>query len=300
MKSFFIICLLLASTQCAWYDFWSTHKKSKKVEPKVEPVKTDTAQLLANPDWELINVYRRPELGFTQGLSMYKGMILESCGNYGETKIQFLKLNEAQKTVETKKSFEFSPDNFGEGSAIIPVNGVPKAFMLTWLQKIAYRLDENLNGVETQIQMPEIIREGWGMTVCPEKPSTLYVSDGTDRIYECDSNNNLKVTATRQIKDPRGWYFSQMNELEVARGHLWANIYMTNDIVKIDLQTNTVVKRIDLSGLQTYAAQQMVQYFGRTLGFGEVLNGIAYNEAKDTFYITGKHWPAIYELKINV
>ena len=291
----YVILVLSLSLVCVNSRMIRKHEDKKNDH---NDIKTDPTP--AAVPFFLLNVYERNELAFTEGLSYIDGALLESTGNYGETKLQYLRLNEASKTVEVVKTLPFDSAYFGEGSSTVEINGEKKVIMMTYTQKIAVRVDSELKAVEKVFDLPSEISEGWGMTVYSDKPSTVLVSDGSDRIYECDAAQDLKVTRTYSIKDPSlDFGLHNINELEFCKGYLYANVYLTNLIVKIDLNTSRVIRRYDMEELSRIATKMLNEKVGRFLAFEEVMNGIAYNPKRDSFYITGKRWPAIFEIKFN-
>ena len=185
------ICLTLACA--ATCQSRMIHKFDRPVQPQPEPAKEP---------FTLVNTYRRSEHGFTEGLSFVNGHLLESTGNYGETKLQYLRLDEESKTVVPLRSLPFDESYFGEGSSLIQVGSEMKVFMMTYVQGVAVQVDSSLSTVEKVFRLPSKIREGWGMTVLPDKPATLLVSDGSATLFECDAANEMKVLAAHEIADP--------------------------------------------------------------------------------------------------
>lgn len=143
------------------------------------------------------------------------------------------------------------------------------------------------------------------MTHDPKTPDRLYWSDGSSYIYTISLPKEgvaPQVLSKLRIRDNNGYYLTQINELEFINGYIWANIYLTNRIVKIDIsngEEGKVVGAWDLSSLEQDAQQQMRKRFGRNLYYGECLNGIAFNSDDGIWYITGKNWPRIYRVKFE-
>lgn len=146
--------------------------------------------------------------------------------------------------------------------------------------------------------MPWPIAEGWGLTHVPGSTTSL-ISDGSNEIFEVRLSDPPEIVRSFKIFDPRKKPLGRLNELEWIKGLLWANIYPTNDIAVIDLSTR-VAKIVDFSLLRTIANKVQRHLKKKPLDDQEVLNGIAYNEEKGTVFLTGKHWPLMFEIKMDL
>lgn len=251
-------------------------------------------------DYEIVAEFVRPDLGYTEGLSFKDGLLVESTGNYGDSRVQYMRLNEDTKEVEIIKKFSLPSEYFGEGHALLNINGEIKLVMMTYQAKLALQLDKDLTRIEKVFKMPSIISEGWGMTSIPGKPHMVYVSDGSSHIHMCDASNDLQIVNSFNIRDSMDFmYLFNINELEYVKGKIYANVYMQDYIAVIDLELGKAIKTFSMVDIKERANQVLKQKYGRYLQFDEVLNGIAYNEEKDTFYVTGKHWPLIFEVKFK-
>jgi glutamine cyclotransferase len=131
--------------------------------------------------------------------------------------------------------------------------------------------------------------EGWGMTT---DGTNLIQSDGTSNLYyrEPATFRTLKVVGVTDNNGPVAY----INELEYVDGFIYANIWNTNYIVKIDPSNGRVVSKADLSGILEKAVNETPDP-----NRGNVLNGIAYNEEKKSFYVTGKNWPVMFVVKFQ-
>jgi len=135
--------------------------------------------------------------------------------------------------------------------------------------------------------------DGWGMT---NDGKNIILGTGGSVLYFVDPEN-FKILNQISVTDNYG-PVSMVNELEYVNNFIYANVYETDNIVKIDPQTGAVVGKLNLSGLlQKSGMQYNPQNY--TVNSGNVLNGIAYDSAKNSFYVTGKMWPALFEIKIN-
>ena len=250
---------------------------------------------------------RKADLAYTQGLSFLpdKNILLESSGYWGETAIRYIALDQATSTVQTLMKWnKFTGSDFGEGSSLVTINGKQKALLLTWTQRDVFVFSPDLSVKEDTFFLNPKIAEGWGLTNMHEGSDSpgnmVLISDGSDMLYECDADKKLEIVKSHKIIDLNGQPLRQMNELDyIGNGLVWANIYLQNDIVLIDLKQNKVIKKLDLSNLQMQATRLKNQLFNQYLSYDEVLNGIAYNPLTDTLYVTGKRWPAIFEIRVG-
>ncbi|MBS1604599.1 MAG: glutaminyl-peptide cyclotransferase, partial [Bacteroidetes bacterium] len=167
---------------------------------------------------------------------------------------------------------------FGEG--IVFLNG--KVYQLTYTTKVGFIYDAKTFRKLGEFTFPS--KEGWGMTT---DGAHLIMSDGSSNINYLDPNT-FRLVKVLGVTDNNG-PVSNINELELIKGYLYANQWQTNYILKIDTASGKVVGKMNLDGLENDARNK---YPG-----AEVLNGIAYDSASGKVYITGKLWPSIYEIK---
>lgn len=233
---------------------------------------------------EIINTYPHSVNSFTEGLFIdEEGNIFESTGSpddLPQTESLFGILNLKTGLIDTKKILDKSI-YFGEG--ITKCND--KIFQLTYKNKIGFVYDcKTYKQIDT-FQFES--NEGWGLTTLDNE--TIIMSDGTELLSFIDSKK-YNVKKKLLVKD-KGIPVLNINELEYVKGFIYANIYTTNEVVKIDINTGEVSKRFDLSEL----------YFDSKDQYNDLLemNGIAYNSKKDVFLITGKFWPKVYEIKLD-
>ena len=177
-------------------------------------------------------------------------------------------------------------------------------YQIVWQRRTILAWDKSLKSSRPAFEAPypSQIREGWGLTHDPKTPDRLYWSDGSSYIYTVSLPKPgvaPQVLNKFRVTDQNGYGISQLNELEFINGYIWANIYMTNKIIKIDPFNGKVVRTWDLTTLEQDARKECKRRFGRYLYYGEVLNGIAYNSDDGIWYITGKMWPRIYRVKFD-
>lgn len=225
-------------------------------------------------DVVIINSYPHDTEAFTQGLVFHEGYIYESTGRYGKSTLRKVDL----KTGEVKKVHNLSDHLFGEGITVIN----DKIYQLTWRSKkgIIYEIDSFK--VLGFFNYPF---EGWGIT---NDQKNLIISNGTQNLYFYDpvSFKQVKKIKVTDMGEP----ISLINELEYIDGKIYANIWRSNKIISIDPDTGKVVNWYDLSGLQKEA---------RGKNKIDVLNGIAFDKQNDRFFVTGKFWPKLFEIRLN-
>ncbi len=221
---------------------------------------------------EIVHTYPHDRRAYTQGLLWEKGWIYESTGKKGQSGIRVYRPGELQGAVRMVLPREF----FGEGLAKIG----PRVFMLTWRAGKAFVFE---SGTFEQTGEFSYSGEGWGL--CYDG-RWLIMSDGSDRLTYRDpaTFNAWKTLKVRMGDEPVNY----LNELEFAGGYIYANVWQRDYLVKIDPGSGEVVGFIETSQLP---------YKSRIPG-EDVLNGIAYIPERDTFLLTGKLWPEIYEVRI--
>jgi glutamine cyclotransferase len=232
----------------------------------------------ANLSYTVINEYPHDTSSFTEGLIWLNGSFLESTGNYKQSNL--LKLN--LETGKALKKFKLGDQYFGEGIAVLN----NKIYQLTYKEHKVFVYDINFNKLPQEYEWPY---EGWGMTT---DGKSLILDTGGSNIYFVNPET-FKIERTLGVVNNNG-YVSMVNELEYVDGYLYANIWMTNDIIKINVQSGLVEARADMTELIKNSHQH--QDFNINENY---LNGIAYNAEKKTFYITGKNWPSLFEVKFN-
>lgn len=207
---------------------------------------------------------------WTQGLVFDDGRLYESRGQLGESALTEID----PLTGEVLRSVPLADDYFGEGIAHVE----DRFIMLTWQNEVALVFDQR---TFEQIDEFEYIGEGWGL--CYDGLE-LWMSNGTDVLTRRDPNTFEALSEVRVRAN--GEPIDELNELECIGGHVWANVWRTDTIVVIEPRSGDVVATIDASGL--LSADERAQT--------DVLNGIAYDPEDDTLLVTGKEWPAMFEI----
>lgn len=249
-------------------------------EVKKKEQNTETSAIPAIT-FATLQVYPHDTNAFTEGLVMHNNQLFESTGateTLPVTRSLFGILDTGTGRIETKAELDRSI-YFGEGIAFL--NG--KVFQLTYKNKKGFIYDAITYKRTGEFPLPSA--EGWGLTTDGQY---LLMSDGSNVITYLDSAS-LKVVKTLHVTE-NGYAKDQLNELEYIKGNLYANVWPGNTIVKINPADGSVNAVLDLSSL---AAEAKNLYAG-----SQEMNGIAYDDAKDVVYITGKMWPKMYAIKI--
>ena len=227
--------------------------------------------------YNILSQFPHDTSAYTQGLEIHNGKLYEATGDYEKSSLRITdwKTGKVEK-IHTMGTSEI----FGEGITIFR----EKIYQLTWESHVAYEYE--LNNIDKPIKTFPWPYEGWGIT---HDTTNLIISDGTANIYYVDPET-FKVKNTISVRDDQG-PVTMLNELEYVNGFIYANVYQTNYIIKIDAESGIVVGRLLLNGL----LQQSDIVENRT----DVLNGIAYDSTTKNFLITGKRWPKLFEIKFN-
>lgn len=233
--------------------------------------------------YKVIAVYPHDPTAFTQGLEYHDGKLYEGTGEFSRSNLRVVDI----KTGKVERNY-LIPDKsiFGEGITIFK----NKIYQLTWQNHKVYVY--NVNDFNHPVDSLKWSREGWGAT---NDNRNIIISDGSSHLFFVqpdEKSKELKVNKILTVADNRGEVDS-LNELELIDGYVYANRWLTNDIVKIDTATGYVAGKMNLTGL-------LNQYDpGAPIEDGAVLNGIAYDSATKKLYITGKDWPRLFEIELQ-
>jgi len=223
--------------------------------------------------YSVVKTYPHDKEAYTQGLLLHDGFLFESTGQNGKSSLRKVEL----ETGRIVKRQDLESKYFGEGLALLN----DKLYQLTWLTNTGFVYDVN---TFTNLGTIHYNTQGWGLTTDGDK---LIMSDGTNKIFFLEPEY-FTVISTVEVFDNKEAVW-QLNELEYIDGELWANIYQTDRLARIDLATGKVLAYIDLSGL--------LEAGDRHPNI-EVLNGIAWEKDSGRLFVTGKNWPKLYEIKI--
>lgn len=222
---------------------------------------------------------------FTQGLHLEPGgTLLESTGLYGESTIRRTDPLSG-RIIQSEKL----PDEwFGEGLTSMGERD-GRCIQLLWRERLILVRDLRTLSLMHTVELPASIREGWGITHGGD--GKIYVSDGTAQLHVLDAETFQKIDT---VHVRAGWRaLSNLNELQWVRGDIWSNIWREERIAVINAETGVVRCFVDLSELLTPEERAQLQY-------EEVLNGCAYCAATDRLFVTGKRWPCLYQIAVDM
>ncbi len=217
--------------------------------------------------------YPHATSSYTQGLEFADGVLYESAGLYGQSRLLTVDL----KTGASQKIAQLPNDHFGEGLTIVG----DTIYQITWRENHLHLYDRPSGKL---IGSKSYEGEGWGLCNDGE---TIYMSDGSNNIVRRDPRS-FEVLSTHPITID-GAAVNYLNELEWIDGRIWANVYTTNMIVIINPQSWSVEGVVDLTGLLPSRLRTPDT---------DVLNGIARDPESGSIYVTGKNWARIYEIEI--
>ena len=229
---------------------------------------------------------------FTEGLELSGGVLYEGTGLEGRSDVR-------RVNVQTGQVIQSRPppvdDVFGEGVSLLGQSGQNgqaqngRLFQLSWQSGLAFVYDP---ATLRETGRFRYTGEGWGLT---NDGTQLIMSNGSSTLTFRDGRT---FAATRTLKvSADGLPVERLNELEYAGGFIWANVWLTNRIARIDPKTGKVTAWLDVTELSREAAADTLKA-GRTPTPDDVANGIAFNRARGTLLLTGKRWPTLYEVRV--
>lgn len=224
--------------------------------------------------YKVVNSYPHDPGAFTQGLFFHDGFLYEGTGLRGRSSIRKVEIT----TGKVLQAVELPGEFFGEG---ITMWG-DRLISITWQEQTAFVLDLKTFKLWRKFNYAG---EGWGIT---HNGRELIMSDGTAELRFLDPMSFKELKRVRVTADGRP--VDQLNELEWVNGEVYANVWQTDRIARIDPKTGRVAGWIDLTGLLP-ASQRT--------GQDDVLNGIAYDSAKKRLFVTGKLWPRLFEIQLT-
>lgn len=277
MRAFFLSILALVSFGCS-----AEPTPNKNVNISNSTAKP--ASSVPTFTYEVVNTYQHDPKAFTQGLIYYGGMLYESTGQYDESTIRKVDL----RSGKVVQQVQLGDDFFGEGATVFR----DKLYQLTWREGTAFVYTLPDLKPEKEIRYSG---EGWGLA---NDGTNLIMSDGTHVIRFVDPET-FKTVRTVTVNREDGRPLMQINELEYVKGEIWANIWHSetpqtlgrpNHIARIDPASGKLLGWIDLSGISPEDQRRDSE---------NTLNGIAYDEAGDRIFVTGKNWSKLYEIKLK-
>ena len=223
--------------------------------------------------YTVVHSYPHDRDAFTQGLQVVDGAFYEGTGLNGRSSIRKVKI----ETGEVLQKRDIAPQYFGEG---ITVRG-SELFQLTWQSGIGFVYDRRTFAPKRQFKYTG---EGWGLT---QDKTTLIMSDGSEYLRFMDPTSFVEKRRVRVTA--AGSVLKNLNELEYVKGEVLANVWQTDYVARIDPASGIVSGYVDFRGLLSAREREAT----------DVLNGIAYDEATDRLFITGKLWPRVFEVRIT-
>lgn len=269
MKLFFASAIVLMS-------LYSCHNNSAPSENEI----TETIPATAVINYAVTKFFPHDTSLYTEGFLIHDGKLFESTGSpegRPQTKSVIGIIDLATGKLDQKIEIDKSK-YFGEG--IVIVNG--KLYQLTYTNQVGFIYD--IKSFKETGKFTYANKEGWGLTT---NDKDLIMSDGTNKLTFLDTGS-LQPVRVLPITE-NGLPIDNVNELEFIKGFIYANIWGTDFIVKIDPANGKVTARLDLTSL---AFEAKNKYPG-----ADVLNGIAYDAVTDKIYVTGKFWPNIYQVE---
>ncbi len=242
-------------------------------------------KLLANSSpevytYEIVNTYPHDQTAYTQGLEFYGDTLYESTGKKGFSTVRKVDF----ETGEIKQKIEMPNDVFGEGITLL--NG--QLYHLTWQNRIGYVYDAGTLEKKRNFSYGES-REGWGL--CNDG-TKLYKSDGTEKIWFLDPDTLEEQGYIETVTNKS--IFNKANELEYVNGKIYANVYQKESMMIIDATSGAIEGVINFGGLKNKVRKGANWDEGNS-----VLNGVAYHPERGTFFVTGKNWDKLFEVKIR-
>lgn len=224
--------------------------------------------------YEVVGSYPHDREAFTQGLIYLNGEWIESTGLNGKSTLRRVEI----RTGKVLKQVKVPSEYFAEGATVLD----GKIYQLTWQSHKGFVYDLATFALEKEFTYTG---EGWGLAT---DGKSLILSDGTNQIRFLEPKT---FAVTRTISVLRnGEPLRLLNELEYIHGEIYANIWQSQTIARIDPATGRLLGLINLYGLLPDTE--------RTIDT-DVLNGIAYDAEKDRLFVTGKNWPKIFEVRIR-
>ncbi|MGH9947683.1 MAG: glutaminyl-peptide cyclotransferase [Pyrinomonadaceae bacterium] len=267
---FIVLALLVVASSCG--------TSPSTANGVAKPTKSKTAVPLYG--YDIAKTYPHDPGAFTQGLVFRNGYLYEGTGGKGDEAFTSSIRKVELETGKVVQKHEIGPDYFGEGITIFN----DRIYQLTWKERTAFVY--NLTDFKPQKEF-RYSGEGWGLT---DDGSLLYMSDGTHVIRVLDPET-FELKRTIVVNDEKGQPVLMLNELEWVKGEIWANVWQTGVVMRIDPANGKLLGRIDLTPMMDEEQRQNPK--------ADVLNGIAYDEANDRLFVTGKLWRRLFEIKLK-
>ncbi len=224
--------------------------------------------------FRVVNSFPHDKKAFTQGLFFDAGSLYESTGQETESSLREVEI----ATGKVIRQLNLDASLFGEGITLYN----ERIFQVTWRNKVGFVYEK---GSFRQINRIYYPTEGWGLTTVGDR---IIMSDGTNILYYYEPEMFTSISRIEVYDNEKK--VDSLNELEYINGEIWANIWMEDRIARIDPVSGKVKAYVDLSGLFPHNDRNPE---------AEVLNGIAYDEATNRIFVTGKRWSKLFEIRIT-
>jgi glutamine cyclotransferase len=224
--------------------------------------------------YSVVRKYPHDREAFTQGLFYDKGVLYEGTGQESGSSLREVQL----ETGKVIRQHNLDASLFGEGITLFK----DRIYQVTWRNKVGFVYNKSDFAVLNRFYYQT---EGWGLTTVNDR---ILMSDGSNVLYFCDPEMFSVVSRLEVYDDEKK--VDQLNELEYINGEIWANIWMTDLIARIDPASGRVNSYIDLSKIFPEPGRREVN--------ADVLNGIAWDPERGRIFVTGKRWPELYEIKV--
>ena len=278
MRLYFLILIVSLSIACSGATE-NSNANSVSVNTANANAANNVNAKIPEYTYEIVNTYPHDPAAFTQGLIFHNGFLYEGTGGKdGDPFYSALRKVEL-KTGKVLQKFDLSRDYFGEGVTILG----DKIYQITWREGTAFVYDVNDFKLLREFRYPG---QGWGLT---HDGTNLIMSDGT-HVIRYINPENFQTIRTISVFDERGRPQMNLNELELIKGEIWANVWEDETILRIDPANGKILGKINLEKL---ARDQM-----KSSPDADVLNGIAYDSEGDRVFVTGKRWNKLFEIKI--
>lgn len=251
----------------------SPSNSSKESNASNNAASTPVTEEIPTYTYDIVKTIPHDAQAFTQGLAFYNGDLFESTGQYGSSSLRKID----RSTGKVLKRLNVDAAYFAEG--MVAVDG--KIYQLTWQSGVGFIYDAK---TFQQLRTFSYFGEGWGITY---DGTEMIMSDGTSNLRFLDSDS-LLIRKMLPVTS-NGTPVKNLNELEYVNGEIWANVWQTDSIARINPQNGKVTGWVDLSGLQTPTERANA----------DVLNGIAYDKERNILLVTGKNWSKMYEITVR-
>lgn len=224
--------------------------------------------------FKVVHTYPHSRDAFTQGLVYDNGVLFEGTGQETGSSLREVEL----ETGKVLRQHNLDASLFGEGIALYR----DRIYQVTWENKVGFIYDKSTFNVINKIYYST---QGWGLTVVNDR---ILMSDGTNVLYFFEPEM-FTVVSRIEVYDNKE-KIDSLNELEYINGEIWANIWMSDRIARIDPVSGKVLGYIDLTGLLSASDRNPDT---------DVLNGIAWDNSGKRIFVTGKRWPKLFEIKVT-